>query len=100
MKHTRRYGTHVVHTFLLYRRVLVRVMLMAQDADSLLRSSFRMRTGMHKFYMKRPWRFAERERCILFAKLQVATVNLHRSLPAAYLFRYLSTYLSQSLLNA
>lgn len=29
-------GTHVVHTFLLYCRMLVRVMVVAQDADSLL----------------------------------------------------------------
>lgn len=63
-------------------------------------SFFRMRRGVHEFYMKRPWRFAERERCVRFTKLQVATVNLHRPLLAVHLFRYFSKHLSQSLVNA
>lgn len=63
-------------------------------------SSFRIRRGVHEFYMKRSWRLVEREWCVRFAKLQVATVNLHRPLLTAYSFRYFSKHSSQSLVDA
>jgi len=86
-------GTRVIHVSLSFR-ILARPSLVVQDADSLLPGvAFRMRQGVHEFYMKRPRRRARLARRAVRLpppSLQLATVNLHESFLAQRLFRYFS----------